>query len=78
MWRSVVMAVLVYAYGHPSFDGYRPAALDKPLQAFYVDVNKAAVAGRYALGRIDDDRAVHYLKTYVDNVEAELRSGTGN
>ena len=75
MWRSVVIAALVYGYGHPNFDGYRPAGLDRPLQAFYVEVNKAALVGRQALGRVDSNRAVGYVKTYVDNVEAELRSG---
>jgi hypothetical protein len=75
MWRSVVLAALVYFYGHPSFDGYRPAGLDRPLQAFYAEVNTAALTGRKALARVSDDRAVSYLKTYADNVEAELRSG---
>ena len=75
MWRSVLTAALVYAYGHPNFDGYRPAALDRPLQAFYVEVNKAALAGRQGLAKLDDDRAVRYLKAYIDRVEAELRSG---
>ncbi|HXW25849.1 MAG TPA: hypothetical protein VEK73_13980 [Xanthobacteraceae bacterium] len=74
MWRSIAIAALVYAYGHPNFDGYRPAGLDRPLQAFYVEVNKAALTGRQALGRVDDDRVVRYLKSYVDTVEAELRS----
>jgi len=75
MWRSLTMAALVYAYGHPSFDGYRPAGLDSALQAFYAEVNKGALTGRRALARLDGDRAVDYLKTYVDTVEAELKPG---
>jgi hypothetical protein len=75
MWRSIVMAALVYAYGHPKFDGYRPAGLDRPLQAFYVEVNKAAAIGRQTLARFDDESAVRYVKNYVDNVEAELKPG---
>jgi hypothetical protein len=74
MWRSIVVAALLYAYGHPKFDGYRPAGLDRPLQAFYVEVNKAALVGRRALGRVDGDRAMGYVKTYVDTVEGQLRS----
>jgi hypothetical protein len=31
MWRSIAMAAVVYACGHPHFDGYRPAGLDRPL-----------------------------------------------
>jgi hypothetical protein len=75
MWRSIAMAALAYAYGHPNFDGYRPVGLDRPLQAFYAEVNKAALVGRQALERVDGDRAVGYVKTYVDTVETELRSG---
>jgi len=75
MWRCIAMAALVYAFGHPKFDGYRPAGLDRPMQAFYVEVNKAALIGRRALGPVDSDRAVGYVKAYVDNVEAQVRSG---
>jgi hypothetical protein len=73
MWRSIVMAALVYAYGHPKFDGYRPAGMDRALQGFYVDVNKAAASSRQTLGRFDDDAAVRFVKDYVGNVEAELK-----
>jgi hypothetical protein len=67
------MAALVYAYGHPKFDGYRPAGMDRALQGFYVDVNNAAASGRQTLGRFDDDAAVRFVKDYVGNVEAELK-----
>jgi hypothetical protein len=73
MWRSIAIAALVYAYGHPKFDGYRPAGMDRALQAFYVEVNKAAASGRQVLGRFDDEAAVRFVKNHVDNVEAELK-----
>ena len=74
MWRSIVIAALVYGYGHPKFDGYRPASLDLALQAFYLEVNKAAVTGRQTLGRFDDETALRYVKNYADNMGAELKT----
>ena len=73
MWRSVIVASLVYAYGHPHFDGYRPAALDRPLQAFYTEVNDAARDGNKVLATFDDARALRYLKGYIDKVDTQLR-----
>jgi hypothetical protein len=73
MWRSLAIAALVYSYGHPKFDGYRPAGIDRALQAFYAEVNKVAASGRQALGRFDDEAAVRYVKNYVGNVEAETK-----
>ncbi|HEV2957147.1 MAG TPA: hypothetical protein VGX95_13600 [Xanthobacteraceae bacterium] len=73
MWRSIAIAALVYGYGHPKFDGYRPAGMDRALQAFYVEVNKAAATGRQALARFDDEAAVRYVKNYAGKVEDELK-----
>ena len=75
MLRAIVMAALVYAYGHPIFEGYRPPGLDRPLKAFYVEANKAALTGRQALAR-NGDWVLGYLKTHIDNVEAQLRSSS--
>jgi hypothetical protein len=74
MWRIIVAAAVVYAYGHPKFDGRRPAALDRALQAFYVEVNKAAVTGRQMLARFDD-QATRRVKTAVENAATELTPG---
>ena len=73
MWRSLAIAALVYSYGHPKFDGYRPASMDRALQAFYVEVNKVAAIGRQTLGRFDEEAALRFVKNSVDNVEAELK-----
>ncbi|MBI4274329.1 MAG: hypothetical protein HY659_06490 [Rhizobiales bacterium] len=74
MWRSVIAAVAVYTYGHPSFDGYRPALLDRPLQAFHRDVNYVARDGQRALNTLDDARSMRYLKGYMEFMETQLRS----
>lgn len=74
MWRSAFAAAVVYGLGHPSFDGYRPAVLDRPLQSFYNDVNQTARDGRKALATLDDARAMRYLLVYITKMDAQLRS----
>ena len=69
------MAAIAYGCGHPALDGYRPTMLDRPLQAFYQDVNVTAREGRKVLVSVNDARAA-YLKAYVDRAEKQLRSPT--
>jgi hypothetical protein len=73
MWRTVVAAALVYAYGHPGFDGMRPAVLDHPLQAFHAAANEVARDGHRVLANLESSRAKQHVKTYIDRIEAELR-----
>jgi hypothetical protein len=70
MLRTLVAAGLVYTWGHPALDGYRPALLDRPLQSFYADVNTTARDGRRAFSVLDDARTLRYLKGYVDRLDA--------
>ena len=74
MWRTLIAASMVYGYGHPSLDGYRPALLDRPLQSFYADVNTTARDGRKALAMLDDARTMRYLKDYIERMDSQLRS----
>jgi hypothetical protein len=74
MWRGLIAAAIVYGSGHPTFDGYRPAPLDRPLQAFYQEVNSAAGESRRALAKMDDAR-IEFMRTYIDRAEKQLRSG---
>jgi hypothetical protein len=76
MWRSVLATVLVYGYGYPAFDGYRPGSLDQPLQIFHAEVQKAAVMGIVALQGIDQQRALGYVRVFTDQFEAEVK-GSG-
>jgi hypothetical protein len=73
MWRTVVAAALVYAYGHPAFDGLRPAALDYPLQAFHTAANDVARDGQRALAQFESARAKMHLKGYYERIESEFR-----
>jgi hypothetical protein len=73
MFRSIVIAAVVYGYGHPGFDGYRPGALDRPLQSFYQEVNLVAKDGKRVLTTLDDARSMRYLKGYVDRMDTQMR-----
>jgi hypothetical protein len=73
MWRSLIAAAIVYTSGHPCLDGYRPGLLDRPLQTFYLEVNKAAHNGKAVLSNFDETRCIGYLKAYIDRVDAQLR-----
>ena len=88
MWRTLFAATLVYGYGHPSLDGYRPALLDRPLQSFHQDVNSTARDGKKVLATIDDalgrlpgDRNMRFVRAGalagsgdVDAAMTELRA----
>jgi hypothetical protein len=71
MWRLVAATAVVYGYGHPAFDSFRPEALDRPFQSFYAAANDTARDGHRLLANLDG--AKHYLKTYVDRIDRELR-----
>jgi hypothetical protein len=73
MLRGICAAVIAYGCGHPALDGYRPTMLDRPLQAFYTDVNVAAFEGRKVLISVNNARSA-YLKAYVDRAEKQLRT----
>lgn len=76
MIRTLMAAAAVYALGHPSFDRYRPAFLDQPLQGFYFEVNFAARDGQRALQTLDTAPARRYVETYIERTQAELRSAS--
>lgn len=72
MWRSFGVALIAYGCGHPALDGYRPASVDVPLQAFYRQVNKAGQEGQRALASLNEARA-GYVKAYLERAEKQLR-----
>lgn len=42
MGRILALALLLYGYGDPGFDGHRPDALDRPLRDFHRAVDATA------------------------------------
>jgi hypothetical protein len=73
MWRGIISALLVYSYGGPLFEGYRPAVLDRPLQTFHLEINYAARTGQYLLTRVDEQQVKTSLRVFVDRIDSELR-----
>jgi hypothetical protein len=73
MWRGLLAVAVVYGCGHPKLEGYRPAALNAPLQAFYQQVNAAAHDGQMALASVNTART-RYLKSYMKQAEQQLRN----
>jgi hypothetical protein len=76
MWRSVLVAAIVYGCGIPGLDGYRPAALDAPLQAFYQQVNKAGQESQKVLASLNEARA-GYFSIYMKRAGKQLRAAEG-
>ena len=73
MWRGVIATVVVvYAYGHPAFDGYRPTSLNRAFQGLHTDINGVAESGKRALAQLDRERAKQTVRNFVGKLEAEL------
>ncbi len=71
MWRSLGLAAIVYLCGYPFFDGYRPAALDRPLRTFYQQVNRAGDDGRRMLANVNYARST-YVRAYMARAQKQL------
>jgi hypothetical protein len=54
-------AALLYGYGSPAADGFRPRALDRPLRDYHRAVDAAAGDVRRVLVLFDDARSMRYL-----------------
>jgi hypothetical protein len=76
MWRGfgglIAAVAIVYAYGHPVFNGYRPARLDRAFQGFYAEVNGAARSSKDALAQLDQQRARNTLQRFMDRIDSEI------
>jgi len=66
MGRIWLLATLLYAYGHPGFDGHRPAAVDRPLRGFHRAVDTAADETRRILLSLDN--RLQTVRTLVGNL----------
>jgi hypothetical protein len=62
------MAAIAYAWGAAGWDGYRPAVLDRPLQAFHRQVNLAGEQGRSLLVAANSLRS-----SYVNAILAQAK-----
>ena len=73
MWRCLALAAMAYGCGHPALDGYRPGVLDRPLHAFYQQVNSVLVDGEKVALSLNRSRQT-YIKAYMGRVGEQLRS----
>jgi len=73
MWRTALFAVAIYGYGHPVLEGYRPAMLDRPLQGFHSEINRAAYESYRVVVTLDETRAGRALRSYVEYANGWLR-----
>jgi hypothetical protein len=76
MWRGLAglfaTVAIVYAYGYPVFNGYRPARLDRALLAFHAEVNGVARSGQATLAQLDRRRAHETLQLFINKVDSEI------
>ena len=66
MGRIWLLAVLLYGYGDPGFDGHRPASLDRPLREFHRTIDATAANARRALVAVDDN--VRSIRDFGDRL----------
>jgi hypothetical protein len=71
MWRTVLTAILAYGFGHPYFDGSRPATFDRPLQAFHIQVDNAARVG-WQKFLVIEDRVMRFAIGAAARVEEQV------
>ncbi len=62
MGRVLLLAIVAYVCGGPSFDGRRPAALDQPLREFKRGVDAIERDGPRVLAAIDWLRGQYSLE----------------
>jgi hypothetical protein len=74
MWRTALVAAAVYGSGHPGFEGDRPTALERPLQAFHTEINQIARDGQRVIASLDNTRAALALRSYIQQADTRLRS----
>jgi hypothetical protein len=72
MFRVIIALGAAYGLGHPALDGYRPAALDKPLHGFYFDVNTAFGQCEHVAMKFDGARIMHYLGNIAGQMKAQM------
>jgi hypothetical protein len=73
MLRITLAAVAVYAFGCPGLDGRRPASFDKPLQAFYNEVNAAVTGSTQVFGLFSKERTQQYFELFKQRFAAAMR-----
>jgi hypothetical protein len=63
MWRCLAIAAVLYGFGHPEFEAYRPVAFERSLREFHRDVNRIAAVSTRGFVMFDQNRALRSLNS---------------
>ena len=66
MFRTVLLASFVFAWGSPQFEDLRPKALDVPLVNFHHEVKGVARDAVHAAKEVDALRHAEFMRLYFD------------
>lgn len=72
MFRSLLIAGFVFAWGSPQFEDLRPAGLDIPLVNFHHEVKGVARDAVFAVQSVDAVRDLEFMDEYFDFVTGRL------
>lgn len=72
MGRCLLIAMALYAGGHPALDAYRPAAFERSLREFHRDVNRFAERGIRTANSIDQARALRQFAALSGQFQSML------
>ena len=72
MWRCLAIAAMLYGFGHPGLEPYRPAAFDRSLREFHRDVNRLAEYGVRIATAADQARTLRHLSSLSVQFQAML------
>lgn len=70
MGRLLVIAAILYAFGHSGLDAYRPAAFERSLREFHRDVNRVAAVTASAFVMFDQSRSLRSLNSLSAQFQA--------
>ena len=74
MWRCLAIAAMIYGFGHPALDAYRPLAFERTLQEFHSDVNRVASITTRAFVMFDQARIQRSLNSLSSSFQAMITS----
>lgn len=72
MFRSLLIAGFVFAWGSPQFADLRPAGLDVPLVNFHHEVKGVARDAVFAVQSVQAVRELEFMGEYFDFVTSRL------
>lgn len=72
MFRSLLIAGFVFAWGSPQFADLRPAGLDAPLVNFHLEVKGVARDAVFAVQSVDAVRDLEFMDDYFGFITNRL------